>query len=156
MQFWLCGLFPKNFPLHLVDEHVYKYCEMNSSCCVKSSCKFYLFAILVRAHFYVIWCKTRRHTPGVVSIIYFTVHFWHISVMSLHPGGDNSVFCQNLSWKHMFPVCKDGPAVIRTAMLFDSLWSQSPTEPTGVSVLSGEDKKPLPHCFLAIFFQIKP
>lgn len=61
--------------------------------------------------------------------------------------------------KHIFPVCKDGPAVIRTAMFFDNLWSQFPTKSRGVSLLSlspREDKKPLPHCFLAKFFKVKP
>lgn len=106
--------------------------------------------------------QNKKAYLSAVGIICFTVLLNSLfltcfRVMRLHAGGEKSVFCPHLSWKHIFPVCKDGPAVIRTAMLLVSLWSQSPTEPTGVSLfLLVRIKKPLPHCFLATFFKVKP
>lgn len=74
MQFWFYGLSLKNFPLQLVDKHVHKYCEINSSCWVKSSRKFSWFAITGKS-ILVIWSKTRRHM-SVQSVLFALQCFW--------------------------------------------------------------------------------
>ena len=160
MQFWFCGLSPKNFPLQLVDKDVHKYCKMNSNCGVKVSCKTSWFTITSK-NTLVIWCETRTHT-SVQSVLFalqcfWIVHFWQVVMFQSNETASRrrqgrlasaSVLKAHLSFTHLSRVRKAGPAVIRTAV-----WSLNPlpTEPSCVSMLSPsacEDRKNLSRTLL--------
>lgn len=126
MQFWLIL---QEFPSPASYKDVLKYFEMDSSCWVKSSCKFSWFTVAGK-NTLAIWCKIRRHTSVQLVLFalqcFWIVHFWRFKAMRLHPG-EKSLSCVDFCPESTCSLC------VKMALLSSeqlcSLWSPSPQNP---------------------------